>query len=100
MWFFILERTKKDAICNVPLPPTQPLASPDDQVAQRLFIVLSAVGITVPCPITISYKRCFFPIYSELAAFDIEEHILLLVGTDRCLPSAQQELWLRQVCGG
>ncbi|XP_043650722.1 RNA-binding protein 45 [Drosophila teissieri] len=39
---FIDKRTKKDAICNVPLPPTQPLASPDDQVAQRLFIVLSA----------------------------------------------------------
>lgn len=37
------ERTKKDAICNVPLPPTQPLASPDEQVAQRLFIVLAAV---------------------------------------------------------
>ncbi|BFF97728.1 RNA-binding protein 45 [Drosophila madeirensis] len=36
------ERTKKDAICNVPLPPAQPLASPDAQVAQRLFIVLSA----------------------------------------------------------
>ncbi|KAL7732022.1 hypothetical protein ACLKA6_015785 [Drosophila palustris] len=39
---FIDKRTKKDAICNVPLPPTQPLASPDAQVAQRLFIVLSA----------------------------------------------------------
>ncbi|KAH8398342.1 hypothetical protein KR215_008655 [Drosophila sulfurigaster] len=39
---FIDKRTKKDAICNVPLPPTQPLASPDSQVAQRLFIVLSA----------------------------------------------------------
>ncbi|KAH8322934.1 RNA-binding protein 45 [Drosophila kikkawai] len=39
---FIDKRTKKDAICNVPLPPTQPLASPDEQVAQRLFIVLSA----------------------------------------------------------
>lgn len=40
-----VERTKKDAICNVPLPPTQPLASPDAQVAQRLFIVLSAVRL-------------------------------------------------------
>ncbi|XP_016943621.2 RNA-binding protein 45 [Drosophila suzukii] len=39
---FIDKRTKKEAICNVPLPPTQPLASPDAQVAQRLFIVLSA----------------------------------------------------------
>ncbi|XP_017071621.1 RNA-binding protein 45 [Drosophila eugracilis] len=39
---FIDKRTKKDAICNVPLPATQPLASPDTQVAQRLFIVLSA----------------------------------------------------------
>ncbi|KAH8379999.1 hypothetical protein KR009_008484 [Drosophila setifemur] len=39
---FIDKRTKKDAICNVPLPPTQPLALPDAQVAQRLFIVLSA----------------------------------------------------------
>lgn len=39
-----LERTKKDAICNVPLPATQPLASPDAQVAQRLFIVLAAVS--------------------------------------------------------
>ncbi|XP_060656204.1 RNA-binding protein 45 isoform X2 [Drosophila nasuta] len=39
---FIDSELKKDAICNVPLPPTQPLASPDSQVAQRLFIVLSA----------------------------------------------------------
>ncbi|XP_030375317.1 RNA-binding protein 45 [Scaptodrosophila lebanonensis] len=39
---FIDKRTKKDSICNVPLPPAQPLASPDAPVAQRLFIVLTA----------------------------------------------------------
>lgn len=51
MYYIIpfVERTKKDAICNVPLPPTQPLASPDAQVAQRLFIVLAAVRIYISC---------------------------------------------------
>lgn len=39
---FIDKRTKKDSICNVPLPPTQPLAPSDAQIAQRLFIVLAS----------------------------------------------------------
>lgn len=39
---FIDKRTKKDSICNVPLPPAQPMVSPDTTVAQRLFIVLAA----------------------------------------------------------
>jgi len=36
---------------------------------------------------------------SEFTAFDLEKHILLLVGTDRRLSTAEQELRLRQVCG-
>lgn len=39
-----IERTKKDSICNVPLPPAQPLAPSDAPVAQRLFIVLASVS--------------------------------------------------------
>ncbi|KAL9903519.1 RNA-binding protein 45 [Glossina fuscipes] len=39
---FIDKRTRKDSICNVPLPPAQPLASSDAPVAQRLFIVLAS----------------------------------------------------------
>lgn len=40
---FCIERTRKDSICNVILPPAQPLASSDAEVAQRLFIVLASV---------------------------------------------------------
>ncbi|XP_023291622.2 RNA-binding protein 45 [Lucilia cuprina] len=39
---FIDKRTRKDSICNVPLPPSQPMASSDAPVAQRLFIVLAS----------------------------------------------------------
>ncbi|XP_061397758.1 RNA-binding protein 45-like [Musca vetustissima] len=39
---FIDKRSKMDAICNVPLPPVEPMASADAQCAQRLFIVLAS----------------------------------------------------------
>ncbi|XP_075163321.1 RNA-binding protein 45-like [Haematobia irritans] len=40
---FIEKRTKMDSICSVPLPPMEPLAPKDAQVAKRLFIVLTAL---------------------------------------------------------
>ncbi|XP_013112541.2 RNA-binding protein 45 [Stomoxys calcitrans] len=53
---FIEKRTKMDSICSVPLPPMEPLAPKDAQVAQRLFIVLAA---NVPISILKNVFSCW-----------------------------------------
>uniref|UniRef100_T1P7L1 RNA recognition protein n=1 Tax=Musca domestica TaxID=7370 RepID=T1P7L1_MUSDO len=53
---FIDKRTKMDAVCNVPLPPVEPMAPADAQCAQRLFIVLTS---NVPMSILKNVFSCW-----------------------------------------